>query len=66
MSHRLVLILLMLVNAVVLLGQLWPAGAPPFARAVNIAFLTASFIYFVQALVRRPGDREVGQRPADA
>lgn len=33
-------------NAVVLLGQLWPEGAPPFARAVNIVFLTLTLVVF--------------------
>ena len=54
MSHRIIVMVLLLMNAVVLLGQLWPAGAPPFARTVNIAFLAASFVYFLQALVRGP------------
>ena len=39
------LIVLLILNVVVLLGQLWPEGAPPFARAVNIAFLCGSLIY---------------------
>lgn len=37
---------LLVLNAMVLLGQLWPEGAPPFARAVNILFLTASLVVF--------------------
>lgn len=44
--HRAALIVLLVVNSVVLLGQLWPEGAPPFAGAVNIAFLTGSLTYF--------------------
>jgi hypothetical protein len=44
---------LIVVNAIVLLGQLWPEGAPPFARGVNIAFLIATLAYFVTALGRR-------------
>lgn len=36
---KVVPIVLIVLNAVVLLGQVWPEGAPPFARAVNIAFL---------------------------
>jgi hypothetical protein len=40
------LILLLIMNAVVLLGQIWPQGAPPFARTVNIIFLTSSLVYF--------------------
>ncbi len=51
-SRRALLVLLLLLNAVVLLGQVWPAGAPPFARAVNIAFLVMSLGYFLGALLR--------------
>ena len=47
------LIVLILVNAIVLLGQLWPEGAPPFARGVNIAFLVATLAFFVTAWPRR-------------
>ncbi|MES2678974.1 MAG: hypothetical protein V4635_03775 [Bacteroidota bacterium] len=45
------LIILLVLNLVVLLGQLWPEGAPPFARIVNIIFLIATLIYFVAALI---------------
>ena len=51
--HRSVLFLFALVNAVVLLGQVWPEGAPPFARTVNILFLSASLVYFIIQLARR-------------
>jgi hypothetical protein len=44
---RLLLIVLILLNIVVLTGQLWPAGAPPFARVVNIGFLVLSLGVFV-------------------
>jgi len=37
----------MVLNAVVLLGQVWPEGAPPFARIVNIVFLVLSFLFFI-------------------
>lgn len=50
---RPLLVLVVVLNAVVLLGQLWPAGAPPFARAVNIAFLLLSLGVF-RILLRRP------------
>ena len=50
------LVLLMLLNVVVLLGQVWPAGAPPFARTVNIAFLAANLVALgVIARVGRSG-----------
>ena len=49
-TSRLVVLVLLVLNAVVLLGQLWPAGAPPFARSVNIVFLSASLCYYALAL----------------
>lgn len=42
-----ILFLLVVLNTIVLLGQIWPEGAPPFARTVNIVFLSLTFIYFV-------------------
>ena len=44
---RPVLFLLLVLNAIVLIGQLWPEGAPPFARWVNICFLFGSLGYFL-------------------
>lgn len=41
------LIILVILNIVVLLGQLWPEGAPPFARVVNIVFLFGSLLFFL-------------------
>ena len=52
-SHRALLIILLVLNAVVLLGQIWPEGAPPFARWVNIAFLVGSVTYFGARLSAR-------------
>ncbi len=51
---RISLVVLLLVNAVVLLGQIWPSGAPPFARWVNIAILGATLLWFGRELVRHP------------
>jgi len=48
---RPIAVVLAILNAIVLLGQIWPEGAPPFARVVNIAFLVASLAVFV-ALAR--------------
>ncbi|HRD53668.1 MAG TPA: hypothetical protein PKY96_13570 [Flavobacteriales bacterium] len=47
---RILIIVLLVLNAVVLLGQLWPAGAPPFARTVNIVFLFAVMVYLLSGL----------------
>lgn len=38
------LIVLLILNCIVLLGQLWPEGAPPIARIVNIILLLASLV----------------------
>ena len=57
LAHRALLLVPLALNAVVLLGQLWPVGAPPFARTVNILFLAASLIYFGRALYRTSGSR---------
>lgn len=46
MKTRLILGILLALNLVVLVGQLWPEGAPPFARVVNIVFLCATLLYF--------------------
>ncbi len=52
MPPRSLLVVLLVVGAVVLLGQIWPEGAPPFARIVNIAFVATTLAVFA-ALLRR-------------
>jgi hypothetical protein len=52
-----VLIILILLNLIVLLGQLWPEGAPPFARIVNIVFLFASLAAFVSILLQKKAQK---------
>jgi hypothetical protein len=52
-ATRVLLVALVVLNLVVLLGQLWPEGAPPFARFVNVAFLVATLGVFGRALFRR-------------
>lgn len=47
------LIVLLLLNSMVLLGQLWPEGAPPFARTANIVTLVLNLVFFVSLLVRK-------------
>ena len=49
-NKRIVIIVLIVLNLIVLLGQLWPEGAPPFARIVNITFLVLSLLYFLYAI----------------
>lgn len=43
---------LVVLNLIVLLGQIWPDGAPPFARGVNIIFLVLSLISFLGILLK--------------
>jgi len=50
MKSRKVIGVLILLNLIVLLGQLWPEGAPPFARVVNIVFLVAALAFFVNEI----------------
>ncbi len=52
MPPRPLLVVLLVIGAVVLLGQIWPEGAPPFARAVNIVFVATTLAVFA-ALLRR-------------
>lgn len=47
-------IVLMVFNGVVLLGQVWPEGAPPFARVVNIGFLVANLGWLAWSLRSSP------------
>jgi hypothetical protein len=42
-SHLSILIVF---NVLVLLGQLWPDGAPPFARVINIITLFVNVVVF--------------------
>ena len=43
-------ILLMILNVTVLTGQLWPEGAPPFARMVSLIFLFSNFVFLIVCL----------------
>ena len=54
-SQKPILIVLIVLNLVVLLGQLWPEGAPRFARTVNILFLILSLLFFMFLLFGRKG-----------
>ena len=49
MNRKTLMLVLMVLNSIVLLGQVWPEGAPPFARVVNIVFLAANLAFLVTA-----------------
>jgi hypothetical protein len=50
-------IVLLLANCLVLLGMLWPEGAPPFAATVNLVTLVANVVAFA-VLLRGPAHRQ--------
>ena len=63
MNHRAIVTPLVVLNLIVLLGQVWPEGAPPFARTVNIVFLGGNLVFLLNALMAgrrnlRPGQRD--------
>jgi hypothetical protein len=47
------LIILVVLDLIVLLGQMWPEGAPPFARTVNILFLIFNLVFLVFGFRKR-------------
>jgi hypothetical protein len=48
-----ILIILLILNAIVLLGQVWPEGAPPFAKTINIVFLVCNLLFFLFLVTRK-------------
>lgn len=48
--YKPICIVLLLLNIMVLTGQLWPEGAPPFARAVNIITLILNLVFIFMVL----------------
>jgi hypothetical protein len=52
---RVFLWILLSMNCLVLLGQVWPQGAPPFAGTVSLAFHVLTFILLVSLLFGRKG-----------
>lgn len=47
MTKKPIIILIVVLNSIVLLGQLWPEGAPPFARIFNIVTLVINLILLI-------------------
>lgn len=50
-NKKFFLIGLIALNSIVLLGQIWPEGAPSFAYKINITFLIISLLYFFISLI---------------
>ncbi|MCE3226433.1 MAG: hypothetical protein K0S32_984 [Bacteroidetes bacterium] len=49
---KVILITLLVLNSMVLLGQIWPEGAPPFSGIINILTLTFNLFLFVLLLFK--------------
>lgn len=47
---RIILIVLIVLNFMVLFGQIWPEGAPPFAKIVNISTLILNIVFLVSLI----------------
>ena len=52
-GKNVLLIVLIVLNAIVLMGQIYPEGTPPFARVVNIIFLISSLLFFIASVRQR-------------
>jgi hypothetical protein len=52
-SKKVTVIVLIILNLIVLLGQILPEKAPPFARSVNIIFLIFSLLFFISFLRKK-------------
>lgn len=53
-NNKALLIIMIILNLVVLMGQVYPEGAPPFAGVVNIIFLALSLgFFFVKILSKK-------------
>lgn len=52
MNNKIFLIIVIILNLMVLLGQLWPEGAPPFARAINIITLLLNLVIITKLLLQ--------------
>lgn len=46
-TRKIILVVLLILNSMVLSGQIWPEGAPPFAHTVNIIALCGNIIFFI-------------------
>lgn len=51
-ARRVLLAALLVLNLMVLAGQVWPEGAPPFARVVDLGFLCSNLVLLGVLLAR--------------
>mgnify|MGYP003454161134 FL=1 len=56
-AKRTFIIILLVLNALVLLGQIWPEGTPPYARAVNLITHGLN-ISLLLTMIKSPGIKQ--------
>ncbi|AZA56466.1 hypothetical protein EG349_16785 [Chryseobacterium shandongense] len=56
--RKIVLVVLAILNSVVLLGQLWPEGEPPFAKTINILTLILNIVFIVNLFFRKTNEED--------
>lgn len=54
MTNKIILPLLIILNAIVFLSQLWPKEAPGFALIIIIGVLVLGLVYFIISLKAVP------------
>lgn len=47
---KIFMIILIILNFMVLSGQIWPEGSPPFAKIVNISTLILNIVFLVSLI----------------
>lgn len=50
---KILLAIVILLNVMVLLGQIWPEGVPPFAKTINIVFLSSSLLILISIFIKK-------------
>lgn len=52
---KILYLVLLIANTIVLLGQVWPEGAPSFAHTVNVVTLIVDVVVFLLLWLRTRG-----------
>jgi hypothetical protein len=50
---KIFLAIVILLNVMVLMGQIWPEGVPPFAKTINIIFLSLSLLILISIFIKK-------------
>ncbi len=55
--RKIFLIVLIVLNLMVLMGQILPEMVPPFAKTINLVFLSLTLLYLIVQLIRASGKK---------